>query len=533
MRIGRWAGATIACSAAVVASLIATPVARANGRFPRAERLIEDPRDPNHLLLAATYGIVLTTDRGAHWYHLCEKGFSLRDGYSGDPILERTEKGTVLVGVETSVQVGSADACTWTPSLAADGQTIVDLTVSRQGTGSIVALATGVVDGGIVNVLEESANEGASFGILGSPLPLDTVYTVDIAPSDASRIYVTGLDKDQRGQLLVSVNHGSSWTAHDIPGTNVDEAPYIAAVHPHDPSIVYVRTNSWTNRDVVATANDALLYTSDEGKTWKEVVRKQAKLLGFALAPDASSVLVGYGDPVQSARQIDREVMGLYKSPVPNFSFTRMATGSVTCLAWTHTGMYACMPERQVGFQLGFAESADLVGDRCSLAPLLRLRDVAGPLACPGGSSGALCAADWPSACNVLGACDTSGTGTEAGCIAPPASDGAVDETGIVEPGDGETAGAGGQTTGPGDGTITGDGGAGLEAGAAGKGEGADHGGADRSGGACACSTLGKGASDRSDHGSAWRWWLAFGLLAGVVRARGGRHARARYGTLR
>ena len=59
-------------------------------------------------------------------------------------------------------------------------------------------------------------------------------------------------------------------------------------------------------------ANDALLYSSDGGATWKELLRQNAKLLGFALSPDGTAILAGYGDPVESGYYVDSTVTGAY-----------------------------------------------------------------------------------------------------------------------------------------------------------------------------------------------------------------------------
>src|SRR5438270_8775454 len=75
----------------------------ANGRFPRAERLIEHPNDPNQLRLAGTYGILTTEDRGRAWYHICEASFALASGYLGDPVLDLLADETLLVGVQTTL----------------------------------------------------------------------------------------------------------------------------------------------------------------------------------------------------------------------------------------------------------------------------------------------------------------------------------------------------------------------------------------------------------------------------------------------
>src|SRR5258708_32712273 len=109
---------------AVVAGLTGpSPLACANGRFPRSERLIEDPSDPRHLLLGARYGVLQTTDRGRHWYDFCEALFAGDGTYGGDPLVDLVGGGhdagtrlAALVDVQTAIS-RSADFCAWTPTL--------------------------------------------------------------------------------------------------------------------------------------------------------------------------------------------------------------------------------------------------------------------------------------------------------------------------------------------------------------------------------------------------------------------------------
>src|SRR5579864_8846068 len=73
---------------AVVACLFHSTTVFANGRFPHSRRLLEDPSDPRHLLLAATYGILTTWDRGQHWYDFCEALFAGDSAYISDPLVD-------------------------------------------------------------------------------------------------------------------------------------------------------------------------------------------------------------------------------------------------------------------------------------------------------------------------------------------------------------------------------------------------------------------------------------------------------------
>src|SRR5688500_10942301 len=93
-----------------VLGLAAPEHAFANGRFPRAQRLTEVQGDTNTLLLSATYGILLTTDRGGTWRHLCELGFAFSIDEI-DPLVEVAGDGGMLVQVSRSLNRAAAPFC--------------------------------------------------------------------------------------------------------------------------------------------------------------------------------------------------------------------------------------------------------------------------------------------------------------------------------------------------------------------------------------------------------------------------------------
>src|SRR6476469_6646903 len=69
--------------AALSTALAVSPV-HANGRFPRAQHMFESASDPNRLMIAATFGLLTTADRGKSWYHICDRALSCHDTYGGD-----------------------------------------------------------------------------------------------------------------------------------------------------------------------------------------------------------------------------------------------------------------------------------------------------------------------------------------------------------------------------------------------------------------------------------------------------------------
>jgi photosystem II stability/assembly factor-like uncharacterized protein len=394
--------------AVCAASSLASGAALANGRFPRAERLVENPARPEELMLAATYGLLRSDDRGQSWSYICEASFAGSDGYVGDPLLAVLADSTAIVDVQTNLNVSHDQGCTWPSMLSNPSGGILDFTVVSGSTTSILALESSLTDGGIVTRLESSADEGRHWTTLNT-VPVATAYTVEVASSRPQRVYVSGSASDGAAQLLVSDDGGVSWLARAIPSATKEDLPFIAAVHPSDPDRVFVRTDTWNSLGATRQANDALLFTDDAGKSWHELFRTGAKLLGFALSPDASTVLLGYGDPikdVQNADHVDTSVTGLYSSKVGAFSFERISDTAVSCLAWTPSGVYQCLSGQGTALQFS---PLGLPSDGGAFQTLLSLDRVKGPLTGCTRDQGA-CALAWQLACVNFGACPGGGS---------------------------------------------------------------------------------------------------------------------------
>ncbi len=388
-----------------LASLLALAIAaaalpaQANGRFPFAQQLVEDENDANHLVLRTTYGILTTQDRGKTWNWICEA--SVGYGGSEDPSLGITADGTLLAGIFEGLRASSDGGCDWTsPSTALDGKYVVDLTVEAQDAKSAVALSSNGVGGGkFATALWETSDSGKSWVALGVQLP-DTVLglTLDPAPSNPDRIYVSGIGSAGAAVLLRSSDRGKTWQELPIPGVDIESSPFIAAIAPTNPDALYVRTAG-------ADTPNKLLYSDDAGDTFTEIFSGIGSMLGFALSPDGQTVLVGFGDPKGGAT-VDPASEGLWKASTTDFAFTRIFEGPVNCLTWTPTGVYACASEFDQGFELGF--SADTNFDTTTanpFEPLMHLSGVEGPLECGAATSGAICPEDWPAVCSTIGKC--------------------------------------------------------------------------------------------------------------------------------
>jgi hypothetical protein len=204
-------------------------------------------------------------------------------------------------------------------------------------------------------------------------------------------------------------------------------------------------------------ADDALLYSADGGATWTELLHAAgadaetpgAKLLGFALSPDGSTVLAGYGDPIDPLRTVDpdRKWRGTYRSSSDGrYSFgagaprapTPSMSANVSCLTWTATGIYTCILQQDKASLVTFTADPTL-----ATAPttIMETSGVLGQPPCCGGKLAATCT--WSTECRALGACDAGASGPltcmDSGAAGGgPTSDAAVDV--------GWSSGAGGAT---------------------------------------------------------------------------------------
>jgi hypothetical protein len=397
----------IACALTLGAAATARP-AFANGRFPRAERLREREDDPLTLVLAATYGLIVTNDGGARWHHLCELGYAFSIDEL-DPLVELAPDGALLATSAHALNRAPEPFCSFEPVLGGPGtETVIDYVLDPSDRRRVVAVRLQSSGGDVRNALFESLDAGLTFAPFGTPLPAEVAFvvTLDVAPSDANRLYASAIGHVEPGLLVRSEDGAGSFATFPLPVVG-GEYPYLAAVHPRDSDVLYVRTDAWTTGpDGASTANDALLVSENGGNGFREVLRRAGKLFGFALSPDGSVVVAGYGDPVESGRGVEPSALGIYRASTADYAFTKIFDGGVSCLEWTARGLYVCTAQAERGFALGLAPDASFtLADEHPLTPVLDLAAVRGPLECPEGTSGAACVARWPENCALFEAC--------------------------------------------------------------------------------------------------------------------------------
>jgi hypothetical protein len=398
----------VCCSLTAFAiSFTAAYPALANGRFPAANHLVERPGHPEQLLLRTTFGFLYSFDRGQIWDWVCEKAFALPNWAQGqsDPAIALLASGTTLAGMTEGISVSGSNGCGWTVQRPKDY--FVDVAISASVPGSAVAItgsAAGNIDGGTIfdsRVLRTN-DDGVNWTAVGTPLdPTLIVETIDIAPSDPSRLYVSAIRGEietLNASLLVSSDSGATWTEYDVPlDKSKERAPFIAAVDPTDPDRVYVRTSG--------PLSSRLLVTNDAGKSFNEVF-SGGRMLGFALSPDGKRVFVG-GPSI-----------GVQTATTDNFRFEQRSTKQVECLMANASSLYACSNEAN-GFLVGVSSD-----NGATFKDLLHFDTIRGPLACGGSDGGYSCENDWKSLQVQLNIVPASDAGkTDASAPSPPTSD--------------------------------------------------------------------------------------------------------------
>lgn len=395
--------------------LTSAEIAYANGRFPSADHIEVDPMDPLHIVVRATYGLVVSRDGGDSWHWVCEKALS----FSGiwDPPIGILANGVVMAGLPDGLTISTPDACEFVRAPELEGQFVADVAVDKKNPLRAVVLTSLPLGGTFSTRLFATNDGGKTFVQVGDVFPENLRgLTVDLTSADSNTIYVSGISTGPlpKGVILRSKNGGSSYDTFLLADSDENHAPFIGAVDPEFADRLYVRLDGTPGR---------LLHSEDGGQTWAQIFTGMGTLVAFGLSPDGKMVLVGGEDDF------------IWRSPAPNWAFELISPLHPRCFRWVNDGIYACTEQALDGYSLGLS-----VTEGSTFKPLAKLSDLCGPVSC----AKPICSADWPLLRDTIGA-----TPCVEASSSSSASGGNGSSTSSTGSTSGDHGGAGGASVGP------------------------------------------------------------------------------------
>jgi len=373
--------------------------AAANGRYPEANQLLTGltgGADPTLVVARATFGAVVSDDGGASWRWVCEQAIGFSDIF--DPPVAMLQGDTVIAGLQTTLSRTTDQGCNWQLDTGIfANKYVIDVTARRDQPAEALAVTTTPIGGALESFVARTTDAGASWALTGADLGADfRAVTIEIAPSDATRIYVSGLlEPSYEPVVAVSDDGGQTWSRRT--GLGLAGPPFISAIDPSDADRLYARV---PGNDIDS------LYVSEDGATsFQNVIDRPGRMLGFALSPDGSRIAIG-GPGI-----------GIETADAMTLAFAVRSQVSARCLTWTGAKLYVCGDEATDGFTIG--TSTD---EAATITPIFHLSDLQQG-ACE--ATATTCAPFWPGVRELLGL--------------PP-------ETGSSSSGSGNPTGGGGET---------------------------------------------------------------------------------------
>jgi hypothetical protein len=379
--------------------------ARGHGAFPQTRSVAFQPGNDQKIWVGTTWGLAYSPDDGASWSFVCEQAL----GYTGihDPVYGVTTAGTLFETIYDGLRISRDGGCTW--NLAGnglDGLWIADLQVAGDDAVWIATRANA-----IENDVFVSRDDGTSFAAAGLAQPGVFWKSLRVAPSDPSRLYVSGY---RRADVAVDAPRATallyrSDNATAVPGEVVwQQTPWSDGE-----SQTLLLGVSRANADQVFVSydegrDDRVFQSDDGGLSWRE---------RFRFVDDDASAFVSSADG--RTLIIGSTFMGAKISRDAGMTWEDLAGAPQMSCAGVRPAdedYFSCGANWEPD-QMAFGRSLDLA----TWTKLFRFVEIAGPLDCPAGTpQHDDCAPDWCQVCQQFGCPDPR-------CARPPDAGPAVD----------------------------------------------------------------------------------------------------------
>lgn len=376
--------------------IYAPAVAEANGRFPKAQVIETIPGDDGRtVFLRATFGILVSHDGGKTWRWMCEQAYGSQSTW--DPPFAVTRDARVWIGMPNGMRV-TKDGCDVTGVAELDGETVVDFSDVPGEAGLYAATSTPNRPSFVWRQKSTGAWEKRG------ALPDLHVDTLDAAPSNAGRVYVTAVPNGTRKSRLFVSDDGGGTLTEVHTKLPVDGRVFLAAIDPKAQGRLLVR--------ILHDAGSELAVSTDGGATFRVVLHMHGAMFGFARSEDGKTYWAGSGDPKE----------GIWRSVDRGEHWESMAKSGVFCLHADGPRLFACSNPYVPN---GYAVAVSL-DEGASFTPLATFDSIEGPISCDAGA-GVACEAAWPAARSLLATGGGEGRTVPVASSQPSAGDAGAD----------------------------------------------------------------------------------------------------------
>ena len=352
--------------------------ALANGRPAGTSTINFKLGDETKIVAGMTFGMVESEDNGQTWHWMCEA--AIRYGGMYDPDYAYTSTGAVFATTFDGALV-RRDACNFNPSSFGMGVFVSTLALGPDGAvyfGLAQPANTTTGDPGDAKIYK-STDDGVTFPTSASIGQVNDWWSsIEVAPSDPQRVYVTGYRLVGAGRtflLFRSDNGGTSYTAMGMTGLTptANSTIDVVAVSKTNPDIVFARITFLTDGAI----GDGIFRSINGGQTWQKIVEKDAEI-AFTVRANGDYVIGTKPYGISVARN----------PGTGNVTWEDIASSPhANCVVENTAGeLWACT--QNFGSPGVMSDDAGIMKttDYTTWTKVLRYQDIAGPVPCAAGT---------------------------------------------------------------------------------------------------------------------------------------------------